>query len=86
MGKGIPYPGLRTAILTNLINNLSGMVLPSMDDGNAGTSGHQTVDHFISRRLNSCESEDLHQKGEDQGDGLGLMDDRVIKGWIVHLH
>jgi hypothetical protein len=62
------------------------MVLPAMDDGNARTSGHQTFDDLIPCGFDPYGSEDLHHKGKDQGDGLGLVNDRIIKGWIVHLH
>jgi hypothetical protein len=85
--KGIPYPEASHCHLDEpLIKNLGGMVLSSVDDGNAGTSGHQTVDDLIPCGFNSYGSENLHHKGKDQGNGFNLMDDRIIKGWIVHLH
>jgi subtilase family serine protease len=57
-----------------------------MDDGNAWASSHQTFDDLIPCGFNSYGSENLHHKGKDQANGFSLMDDWIIKGWIVHLH
>jgi hypothetical protein len=85
--KGIPHPKAPHRFLNEIpIQHLGRMILPSVDDGDAGRPCHQTLDHFIARRLDPCESKDFHHKGKDQGDGLGLMNDWIIKGRIVHLH
>jgi hypothetical protein len=62
------------------------MVFASMHNGDARASGHQTFDDLVSRRLDPCESEDVHHKREDESDGFGLMDNRVVEGRVMHLH
>jgi hypothetical protein len=85
--KGIPHPETPGCLLYEiLIQDLGGMVLSPVNDRDAWASGHQTFDDLISRRLDPCESEDFHHKRENQGNGLSLVDNRVVERRVMHLH
>jgi hypothetical protein len=86
-GKSIPQPEASDSLLYEpLVEYLRWMVFASMHNGNARASRHETGDDFIPCRFDPCGVKDLHHKREDEGDGFGLGNDRIPKGWVMHLH
>ena len=69
-----------------VVVDLGRVVARARHDHHAGLAGHEPAHHLVAPRLQARAPERRLEDGQEEGDRLGLLDDGVAQGGVVHAH